>query len=310
MRYTFAFYNLENLFDYRNNRKTLGDDFLSDSNKRWTKNRYWKKIENIGLVISQIGEFSSSMPPAVIGVAEVENKKVLHDLVNCKSLKKFNYSYVHFDSMDERGVDVALLYRPEIVTFENAKPYKIELRDHQGIEDYTRDILLVEGIINSESIYFLINHWPSRREGISISEPKRLFAAKKVEEIIVEIEKDKPNAKIVVMGDFNDNPSNSSLKYLENNLQLFNPMVTLKSYTKGSLNYRGQWNLFDQILLSNNLFKTNKGKLQFENVSIFDNSSLRQTKGRYKGQPHRTFVGDKYQGGFSDHFPVYITLES
>jgi len=308
MRYTIAFYNLENFFDYRSDRQIFNDGALPHSDKGWTKNRYWKKMDKIGLVISQIGESSSSRPPAVIGVAEVENKQVLQDLVNCKWLNKFNYRYVHYTSMDKRGVDVALLYRPEILSFKNSKTYKIELRDHQGVENYTRDILLVEGIINSESIYFLINHWPSRRDGVPISEPKRMYAASTVKDIVIDIKDKEPKAKIVVMGDFNDNPSNNSLRYLENKLQLYNPMARLKSFTKGSLNYGGQWNLFDQILFSNNLLSSTKGKLQFENAGIFDLPFLKQSKGRFKGRPHRTFIGDKYQGGYSDHFPIYITL--
>ncbi|MEM6514627.1 MAG: endonuclease [Bacteroidota bacterium] len=308
MKYTIAFYNLENLFDYRNDIKTLDDDFLPNAEKQWTKRRYYRKIERVSRVISQIGKSSHETSPVIVGLAEVENKKVLHDLVNSKYLKQENYRYVHFSSLDERGIDVALLYNPEIFCLEKSESHKIKLLDENGKNDYTRDILSVRGIMNSEPICFIVNHWPSRREGIPISEPKRLIAAEKNKEIINHVLQEEPNTKVMVMGDFNDNPYNASLKFLEKELQLFNPMATLLSYTKGSLNYRGKWHLFDQILFSTNFFNTETDKLQFDGANIFDAPFLKYDKGRFKGQPVRTYVGDKYKNGYSDHFPVYVIL--
>ena len=308
MKFTVAFYNLENLFDYRNNINTLDDDFLPNSGKRWTKKRYYKKIERLGHVISLIGVAKINKPPSIVGLAEIENKKVLHDLVNSKHLKKINYRYIHYDSLDERGVDVALLYDPLVFTMVNSKPHKIELKKQNGELDHTRDVLSVEGIFMSEPVCFIVNHWPSRREGIPISEPKRRIAAKLVGKITREIKEQQAKVKIIVMGDFNDNPTNKSLEHLNEEHGFFNTMSTMLSYTRGSVNFRGQWNLFDQILLSPNFFNTSNNKLQFDSANIFDASFLKQQKGKYKGQPKRSYIGDKFKSGYSDHFPVYISL--
>jgi len=307
-RYTVAFYNLENLFDYSQDRLTHDTDFIPNSQKKWTKKRYERKVYKLGSVMSKIGFEAIQKPPTLIGVAEAENKKVLQDLIDGSHLSQFNYGIVHYDSKDERGIDVGLLYNKDEFTLETSRKFSVYLEKEPGVQDFTRDILLVSGLLHNENIHCIINHWPSRREGLEISSLKRLEAAKKVIEIIELLKSKEPDPKIIVMGDFNDNPSNDSVKYLLGNTSLFNPMETLLSYTKGSVNHNFKWNLFDQILFTTNFFETTNGRLKFESAHIFDDQFLTHYKGKYRGQPFRTYVGKKYKGGFSDHFPVYLQI--
>jgi predicted extracellular nuclease len=307
--YTLAFYNIENLFDIENDPLTNDDDFLPTSAKRWTHKRYENKLRKIGDVISKIGEEDIEDAPVIVGLAEVENKKVLSDLVESENLIDEKYSFVHYNSSDERGIDVALLYKSDYFELENSETYSVYLQAETGERDYTRDILLVQGKLNNQSINIIVNHWSSRREGEKETEHKRLAAANKVNSIINKLKKEDEKAKIIVMGDFNDNPNNSSVELLEEKSHLFNPFKTIWSKDKGSLNHDFEWNLFDQILFSTNFFDRSNGVLSFDVADIYDDKSLTQYHGKYKGQPYRTYVGKKYKGGYSDHFPVYIQLK-
>jgi len=307
--YTVAFYNLENLFDTFDDKFTYDNDFLPKSERQWTQKRYRKKLNKLGKVISRIGTKTSGKIPVIVGLAEVENRLVVSDLISSNSLKDKPLDLVHFDSPDERGIDVALIYNTDYFKVENTEIFPLQLFDAFQKRDNTRDILLVEGSLNNEKIYVLVNHWPSRREGLEISETKRLTAASKVIEIIDIIKAQDATAKIIIMGDFNDNPLNKSIKKLTNAHDLYNPMEALLSYTKGSLNYRFDWNLFDQILFTTNFFAFNPNEHSFSKANIFDNDFLKIFKGKYKGIPFRTYVGRKYKGGYSDHFPVYIHLK-
>ena len=307
--FTIAFYNLENLFDTFDNKDTHDNDFLPASEKRWTPRRYKKKIRKLGYTISKIGFKTSGKLPVIIGLAEVENKQVINDLIDSKFLKSNNYGIVHYDSPDERGIDVALIYNKAFFKVKASETFSIDLFDEFGEIDHTRDVLLIEGYLNEEKIYVLVNHWPSRREGEKKSSPKRQIASDRVTEIINLIKQRDNNPKVIVMGDFNDNPSNKSVKQLVNSQDLYNPFEYLLSYDKGSLNYRFGWNLFDQILFSTNFFEHKTNTHSFSKANIFDEEFLKQFKGKYKGNPFRTYVGKKYKGGYSDHFPVYIHLK-
>lgn len=306
--YTIAFYNIENLFDTENDPLTHDDDFLPTSRKRWTPKRYDKKIRKLGTVISKIKNNDTDIP-TIIGLAEVENKKVLSDLIKSDSLENTLYDFVHYDSPDERGIDVALLYNKNVFTVLDSETYSIYLQDQDGERDYTRDILLVKGLINGNIIYILVNHWPSRRGGEKETAHKRIIAAKKINSILQTLRIEDKNAKIIVMGDFNDNPNSESLKLIEEKSHLFNPFKTVWSHDKGSLNHNFQWHLFDQILCSTNFFNSNTCELSFHGADIFDPKYLTQYSGRYEGQPFRTFTGKKYRGGYSDHFPVFLQLK-
>jgi endonuclease/exonuclease/phosphatase family metal-dependent hydrolase len=307
--YTIAFYNLENLFDTFDDAYTKDNDFLPESDRHWTEKRYQKKIKKLGQVISQIGTKTSNKPPAIVGLAEVENRLVVDDLIDSSSLKDYDYDVVHYDSPDERGIDVALIYNKMYFKVIHSEVFALNLFDADGTRDYTRDILLVEGLLNGEKIHVLVNHWPSRREGVELTEPARLIASNKVVEIIGSIKLKDENAKIIVMGDFNDNPKNKSINNLVQIHRLYNPMSDLPTYTRGSLNHRKEWYLFDQILFTTNFFEYEAGKHSFSQVNIFDKDFLKQYKGKYKGSPFRTYAGYKYKGGFSDHFPVYLHLK-
>lgn len=308
--YTLAFYNIENLFDIKNDPLTNDDDFLPTSRKRWTSKRYENKLRKLGSVISKIGEENTDAAPVVVGLAEVENKTVLSDLVRSKNLIEENYSYVHYDSSDERGIDVALLYKSDVFKVENSETFSVYLQNEFGVQDYTRDILLVQGKLENEKISIIVNHWSSRREGEKETEYKRITAANVVNSIVTMLKKEDANARIIVMGDFNDNPNSKSLSLLEKESNLYNPFKTVWSRDKGSLNHNFGWNLFDQILISTNFFESSKSSLSFNGANVFNNKNLTQYHGKYKGQPFRTYVGKKYKGGYSDHFPVYIQLKN
>ena len=308
--FTIAFYNIENLFDVNNNPFTYDDDFTPTSIKRWTPKRYQNKLLKLGTVISQIGNENSKASPAIIGLAEVENKKVLSDLVNSKNLIEQNYSFIHYDSKDERGIDVALLYKSDLFKVSHSETFSVYFEKEPGQQDYTRDILLVKGELNNEPINIIVNHWSSRREGVKETEFKRVAAAKVVNSIIEEVKNNDLHSKFIVMGDFNDNPNCTSLLLLEKESALYNPFKTVWSRDNGSLNHNFQWHLFDQILFSTNFFDTSNSKLIFSDAQVFNSKFLTQYKGKYKGQPFRTYSGKKYKGGFSDHFPVFIDLKT
>ncbi|RCW93709.1 endonuclease/exonuclease/phosphatase family protein [Winogradskyella arenosi] len=307
--YTIAFYNIENLFDIENNKFINDRDFLPTSKKQWTKKRYRNKVEKLGTVISKIGKENTQTPPVLVGLAEVENEKALSDLINSPELKDKNYSFIHYDSPDERGIDVALLYNTDLFEVTHSQPFSVYLERPNGEQDYTRDILLVKGTLDQAPISVLINHWSSRREGIKETEFKRIAAAKVVNTVIKTLKEEDPEVKIIVMGDFNDNPNCKSIHLMETESGLFNPFKTVWSYDRGSVNHNFQWQLFDQILFSTNFFDTSNAKLIFKNAQVFNSKFITQQHGKYKGQPFRTFVGQKYHGGYSDHFPVYIELQ-
>ena len=306
---TVAFYNVENLFDLKNDKRKHDNDFLPGSIKNWTPKRYKNKLRKLGFAISNIGRRETGKHPALIGLAEVENAVVIKDLIASKHLENCNYNYVHFDSPDERGIDVALLYDTKAFKVVNSEAFAVSLTDVDGTPDYTRDVLLVSGVLDGENVHIIVNHWSSRREGEKETEFKRLASSEKVSYIIDSIKKEDEHAKIMVMGDFNDTPQNNSVKRLVDDYNLYNPMETLRSFTRGSVKHRRQWFIFDQILVSTNFFKSSKNEFEFFKANIFDEDFLKLFKGPFKGSPFRTYVGPKYKGGYSDHFPVYTVLK-
>ncbi|MEZ4842045.1 MAG: endonuclease, partial [Flavobacteriaceae bacterium] len=196
--YTVAFYNLENLFDIYDDPDTLDDDFTPKGTKKWNAKKYSRKVKKIASVISQIGVKETGFPPAIIGLAEVENKEVVEDLIQTESLQKYGYGYVHYDSADERGIEVAFLYRKNIFSVEHSQTFTLLIENEFGERDYTRDILLVKGKLQGETVYCIVNHWPSRREGEDKTEYKRIAGADKVHQIIDTIKEETDSAKVVV----------------------------------------------------------------------------------------------------------------
>jgi hypothetical protein len=307
--YTIAFYNLENLFDTKKDPTILDDDFTPSGKKHWNYKRYKRKINKLSSVISQLGTKRSYYSPAIVGVAEVENDVVLNDLISSINLKNEHYGVVHYDSPDERGLDVTLLYKKELFELLHSETFTLYVENEFGVRDFTRDILLVKGNLNGELMHILINHWPSRRSGEDVSEEKRIKAAELVTSIVHQIYNETENAKIIVMGNFNDDPTNISVKKYLVNDTFYNPMERLINTGHGTLNHDRKWHLFDQIIFTKNFITIEENKHSFKYAEIFDEHFLKEWKGKYKGNPFRTYVGKWYQGGFSDHFPVYVYLK-
>ena len=273
--YTVAFYNVENLFDTKNNPETLDDDFLPKSERGWSKKRYEKKIFKIGTTLSNIGFKDTNKSPILIGLAEVENLEVVEDLVASKHLVNKDYGIVHYDSPDERGIDVALLYQKSHFELVSKESIPLIIDSQKGDRDYTRDILHVSGIMNGEKVHVLVNHWPSRRDGAELTEYKRIAAAEKNREVIERVKNEEgESAKFIIMGDFNDDPKANSIYKLTQG-DLYNPMHKLLTRRTGTTSYRGQWNLFDQIIFSSNFHKFEKGTHAFAYSKIFSEDFLK-----------------------------------
>ncbi len=304
-----AFYNLENFFDTYNDPDTLDDDFTPKGIMHWIKKRYFNKTYKIAKTIGKIGYHETGEPPALIGLAEVENNKVLKDLIHNKHLKKYHYHFIHFESNDIRGMDVALLYRPEKFQILEAIPYPVNLYNDEGKVYQTRDILYCKGRFCSQNFHFFINHWPSRREGDMESDQKRKLAAMRLSEQINYIQYEEDNPHIILMGDFNTNPNDPYIQSEILSLGFFNPALDFMHKKIGSTYHHHRWLMFDQILFSRNM--TGKDKdCKFLDFKIYEPRYLSIWKGKFKGFPFRTYQGKKYQNGFSDHFPVYALLKN
>lgn len=316
---TIAFYNLENLFDTIDDPLTFDDDFTPHGKYHWTEENYTIKLRNMAKVLSEIGVDLPGVPPVIIGVCEIENRNVLEDLINQEALVSFDYGIIHFDSPDRRGIDVAFLYRKQLFTPIYSKNHELIIyNEHDKTKRvFTRDQLLVSGFLDGEKIYFLINHWPSRSGGEARSRAKRIKAAKLNRSIIDSIFSEEPYAKIISMGDLNDDPTNISLKdhmktkSNKENIkmkELFNPMEKMYLRGIGTLAWRDGWNLFDQIIISSELVKKEYSSYRYYKAGVYNKSYLSNSHGRYKRYPFRSVTNEGPTGGFSDHFPVYIYI--
>ncbi len=305
--YTIAFYNLENFFDTEDQPHVLDDDFTPKGVKKWNPPKFKKKVKKMGKAISKIGWEETGKPPVLVGIAEVENKTVIEALLQSKALREEPYDFVHFDSPDERGIDTALLYHKELFEVLDSETLPLLIMDEEGERDFTRDILYVHGKLNREDVHIFVNHWPSRRSGVEETNQKRIKAAETVLGRLGRISEESPN--VVVMGDFNDDPNSKSIQRLMSTGRFINPMEKLLSPMSGSANYKGEWSLFDQILLSHTFLNFERGTHSYENAQIFAPKFLKEWNGKYKGNPYRTFIGKKYLGGYSDHFPVFVVLK-
>ncbi|MCB0824073.1 MAG: endonuclease/exonuclease/phosphatase family protein [Bacteroidales bacterium] len=311
-----GFYNLENLFDTINNKELfLSEEFTPESEKQWTSQRYHEKLNHMAEVISKIGTDVTPDGVALLGVSEIENRGVLEDLVKESSIADRDYQIVHYDSPDRRGVDVGLLYQPKYFEVVNSASHRLTMPDDTNFR--TRDQLVVSGYLNGEMIHVIVNHWPSRSGGEKRSRPKRNAAGELSRHIVDSLLNLDPNAKILVMGDLNDDPVNPSVlehlraKGKEKELEpgdMYNPMYNLYREGIGSLAYRDLWNLFDQVIVSQALLGDDKSSYKFYKAFVFNKNFLKQKEGAFAGYPNRTFVGDRYLGGYSDHFPVYVLL--
>ena len=298
-----SFYNCENFYDTTDQIKVIDEDFLPSSQKNYTSKAYATKSNHLAKVIYGLGKMEKSNGIAIMGVVEIENKLVLDKLVAEPLLQKYHYKYLHFDSKDQRGVDVALIYNPSYFEPYQYKPYS--LTDAEHFNDYaTRDILYVKGRLDGEWIHILVNHWPSRRGGAFLSNSKRIWASTVCKKIMDSVSIIDPQAKFIVMGDFNDNPNNTSIKKLD----LLNPFYALFKNGYGSIAFRDSWSLFDQILLNRHWNEANNNLTNYKPI-IYTTPDMIETQGKYQGYPKRTYDGDRFRGGYSDHFPVALIFK-
>ena len=301
-----GFYNCENLYDTINQANVVDEEFLPNSEKKYNQLAYDTKLARLATVIYKLGIIENVNGIALLGLAEIENKMVLNNLITSPLLKKYHYKFIHFDSKDPRGVDVALIYNPAQFTPYQYLPYS--LTDETHFNSYaTRDVLYVKGRLANEWVHILVNHWPSRRGGEKSSANKRIWASRICKNIMDSVHALEPNARFMVMGDFNDNPTNKSLKQL----QMENPFIKMFKNGIGSLAYNDAWNLFDQILLSpkwNSPASEKNSNFTLNNYKsiVYNNQALVETNGKYAGYPKRTYIGNQFAGGFSDHFPVAL----
>lgn len=314
--YKVMFYNVENLFDTYDDSLTNDQEFLPDGERYWNNHKYYSKINNIYKVITAVGEWN---PPAIIGLCEIENRKVLNDIVNNTPLVKYEYKIIHQESPDRRGIDIGLLYREDL--FKPLKKEFIEVNFPDNPSSKTRDILYVKGIAkNTDTLHIFVNHWPSRWGGQLESESKRLFVASVLKAQVDSIFNVNVKANIIITGDFNDYPENKSLKnVLKAQLNTDSVIVSniynlshhlTKTKSIGTHKYQGEWGILDQFIVSANLLnKDNEIFTSLNDIHIFDADFLLEPdESNFGFMPKRTFIGYKYNGGFSDHLPTYLII--
>lgn len=307
-----GFYNVENLFDTENDPYTNDDWFTANSPLEWTDERYGRKLRNLAQVLL-------SMPhgaPAIMGLAEVENARVLEDLNEELNWQGMGMDFIHEESPDERGIDVALLYHPERFQYieHDIHPVRFDVDP----DDKTRDILQVTGVMGGEEVHVFVNHWPSRSEGVEESRPKREAAARVLREEVDGLLEDDPSARIIIMGDLNDYPTDSSVKevlragphpaYAQGDL--LNLSYNPHWRGEGTHVHKGNWGMLDHIIVTEGIVHPQAGlKLASQEVNIMNEDWLLYRNSRKQiVKPSRTYAGKKYHGGYSDHLPVYIEL--
>jgi hypothetical protein len=337
--HTVAFYNFENLFDTINNPNN-DEEWTPTGAQHWTSAKYKQKIHNLAKVLSQIGTGENTQnSPTLIGGAEIENQGVLEDLVKDPQLINSDYGIVHYESPDKRGIDVALLYQkkhfqpvssvniPLLIYNKSANTKEKDSKEtaedkadsdkievDKGDRVYTRDILLVTGFLDGDEVNVIVNHWPSRSGGEKKSSPFREQAGRMDRKIMDSIYKVNPNAKIINMGDLNDGTYNKSVKEgvgakLKKSevkeFGVYNPFEQMAKDGHASLFYRDAGDIFDQIMVSETLIRTDYSSFRYWKAGIWNKPFMVQTTGQYKGYPLRHSANEV---GFSDHFPVYIYL--
>ncbi len=301
-----AFYNVENLFDTVDDPIKIDEAFTPDGSKKWTKERYDKKLEKLAQVIDALGK------PGILGICEIENKAVLSDLAQTKAIRDVHYDVVHFESPDVRGIDVGLLFDTDVFSLKSSDFIRVDFPLWLEADGYTsRDILHVELTNKTNDIFHVfVNHWPSRRGGQAASEKRRLWVATHLRKAVNEVMMNTAGAKIIIIGDFNDEASNRSLSHALGTLPiadntvllpdlLYNPFLTLEKAGEGSYNYKGDWNMLDQVVFA--------GFDQTSNWKMTDYGILKEDWLLYKGEaPSKTYGGPNYYGGYSDHLPVFM----
>lgn len=309
--YKIVFYNVENLFDPVNDENVRDGDFTPEGNISWNDKKYTKKLNDIAKVIRTI---DSTNLPMIIGLAEVENLGTLKDLTSKTALSEGDYGIIHFESPDERGIDVALLYRSGLFMPMHARPYPLTFDFDKN--DRTRDMLYVKGVAASQdTLHLIVDHWPSRSGGRKKSDPKRFAAATSVREVVDSIFRTNPEANIIVMGDLNDNPTDDNVRKtlganrVSKNPQpgeLYNLSIRKFENGEGTLYWRS-WDLFDQMIVSGNILSGNTNYvLKSDDIGILKEDWMLYKRNDGVKVPNRTAGRSDYYGGYSDHLPVYI----
>jgi predicted extracellular nuclease len=306
-----GFYNVENLFDTKDKAHKADEDFLPSGKYRWDKGRYQKKLENLSKVINYMGM------PGLMGLSEVENAQVVRDLAAMPSIKSARYDVVHRESPDHRGIDVALMYSKDEYELVGKKFIQIDFPKHIVTNYTTRDVLHATfKNATDEYLHVFINHWPSRRGGVKESEPKRVYVASQVRMAVDDIFRKYDRNHIILMGDFNDEPTNKSVSTTlgaqrpvaqPNAEELYNLMYDLDSNGRGSHNYRGEWGMLDQIIVSGSLLD-GKGT-EVGEAEVFNRKWMLFKHPQNGYSPDRTYSGQRYYGGYSDHLPVMVELK-
>jgi len=303
-----AFYNVENLYDTINDPMVDDEEFLPQGKNKWTGERYEKKLRNLARVLDSL-----CSGPSLLGLSEVENEQVLKDLVAHPLLKGKKYGIVHRNSPDKRGIDVALIYRKEAFAPESVASLRVVLPGDSGYP--TRDILLVSGKLHGHLIHVLVNHWPSRRGGEQESAGKRMAAAGVARKAVDSLFKKFADAQVVLIGDFNDQPSDASLlqglraEGESGKSDLLNLSAALAERGDGSHSYKENWNMLDNLIVSRNFTNRKKGLLLIPgSAAVYRPIWMQDKYARHQGAPYRSYAGPKFIGGYSDHFPVFFRV--
>ncbi|WP_303685315.1 endonuclease/exonuclease/phosphatase family protein [Nonlabens dokdonensis] len=317
---TVAFYNLENLFDIEDD-TSINDEAspIMEMAEGVRANVYQKKLTSMARVIRKIGSEKSQTAPSILGVCEIENRKVLEDLVNHPLLIEYDYGIVHFNSPDRRGIDTGLLYKKSDFRVLNSESKELLIYDKSsGKRIYTRDQTVVTGELDGDKMTFIVNHWPSRRGGEQKSRSNRVAAAALNQKVIDSLHSIDAMSKVVIMGDLNDYPSNKSVKVTLNAQEdrkkvrpqmIYNPYMRMGKDGFGTTAYRDAVGIFDQIMFTYPLLsEASQDGYVYYNANIYNPSFMMNKTGRYKGYPLRSFADGTFTGGFSDHFPVYVYL--
>ncbi|MDW7695875.1 hypothetical protein R9C00_25385 [Flammeovirgaceae bacterium SG7u.111] len=299
-----VFYNIENLFDYEDDSLTADEEFTPEGDRHWNKYRYEDKLKKTGKTLLAIGEWE---PPAIVAFCEIENRKVLEDLLYKSCLYSIGYKIIHFNSGDRRGIDVGLIYRPDLFHPISQHPIRI---NHPFFEEYpTRDILYAKGTVPSgDTLHLFVNHWPSKRGNSVSSAPRREAVARVLRAKVDSIKSISSQAHLLIMGDFNDSPSASSVSLVAGN-DLVN-LMEKDQWQKGTHGFEGRWEMLDQFIVSKGLVEGKSGlRIRGEKGQIFEAEWLLKENANGDQTTNRTFQGPAYKGGFSDHLPIYLDLE-
>ena len=312
-RYGVMFYNVENLFDTINDEGVADEDMLPKADRAWTEERYQRKLNGVARVIADLSNEGGF--PAIVALAEVENRRVLDDLVSQKEIANAQYSVCHYNSPDERGIDVALLYRSDLFKFKGCKSVRADVESTPNLQ--TRDYLLVWGEMGDSEVLFCVVHFPSRIGGVKQTEHLRMGCAKQVREIVDSAIRANSDRRVVILGDMNDNPNNRSIRKMLGAKRVGCRVESGRLYNltasgrAGSSVYDGRWNRYDNIVVSSNLLLSGNGLhvvMPKRNVRVGYAQRFEYLLDDRK-YPKPTYQGGEYRGGVSDHLPIYMMLE-